>query len=50
MKKNNLNIILEDQKNDFLYEKSKSNLNISFNRISFIFLFFLLISVIYSVH
>ena len=30
-------IIIEDQENDFLYEKSKSNLNISFNRISFIF-------------
>ena len=49
MKKNNLNIILEDQKNDFVYEKSKSNLNISFNRISFIFFIFFIISVIYSV-
>ncbi len=49
MKKNNLNIILEDQKNDFTYEKSKSNLNISFNRISFIFFIFFIISVIYSV-
>ncbi len=49
MKKNNLNIILEDQKNDFIYEKSKSNLNISFNRISFIFFIFFIISVIYSV-
>ena len=49
MKKNNLDIILEDQKNDFIYEKSKSNLNISFNRISFIFFIFFIISVIYSV-
>ena len=49
MKKNNLNIILEDQKNDFIYEKSKSNLNISFNRISFIFFIFFIISVIYFV-
>ena len=49
MKKNNLNIILEDQKNDFIYEKSKSNLNISFNRISFIFFIFFIISVIYSI-
>ena len=49
MKKNNSNIILEDQKNDFLYEKSKSNLNVSFNRISFIFFIFFIISVIYSV-
>ena len=49
MKKNNSNIILEDQKNDFIYEKSKSNLNISFNRISFIFFIFFIISVIYFV-
>jgi len=49
MKKNNSNIILEDQKNDFLYEKNKSNLNVSFNRISFIFFIFFIISVIYSV-
>ena len=49
MKKNNSNIILEDQKNDFLYEKSKSNLNVSFDRISFIFFIFFIISVIYSV-
>jgi len=49
MKKNNLNIIIEDQKNDFIYEKSKSNLNISFNRISFIFFIFFIISVIYSI-
>ena len=26
MKKNNLNIILEDKKNDFFYEKNKPNL------------------------
>ena len=49
MKKNNFNIILEDQKNNFLYEKSKSNLNVSFNRISFIFFIFFIISVFYSV-
>ena len=50
MKKNNLNIILEDKKNDFFYEKNKPNLNISFNRISFIFFIFFIISVIYSIH
>ena len=49
MKKNNSNIILEDQKNDFLYEKSKSNIYVSFNRISFIFFIFFIISVIYSI-
>ncbi len=50
MSKNNSNITLEDQKNDFLYKKSKSNLNITFNRISFIFFIFFIISIIYSIH
>ena len=50
MSKNNSNITLEDQKNNFLYKKSKSNLNISFNRISFIFFIFFMISIIYSIH
>ncbi len=50
MIENNSNIILEDKKNDFLYKKSKSNLNISFNRIGFIFFVFFLISIIYSIH
>ena len=35
-------IIIENQQDDFLYQKSKSNLNITFNRISFIFFIFLL--------
>ena len=30
----NSRIILEDQQRDFLYDKNKSNLRISFNRIS----------------
>ena len=34
-------IFLEDQYNDFTFKK-KSKLNISFNRIAFIFLYFLL--------
>ncbi len=43
-------IIIEDKQYDFLYEKSKSNLNISFNRIAFIFFIFFIISFIYSIH
>ena len=43
-------IVIENYKYDFLYKKSKSNLNISFNRISFIFFIFFIISVIYSIH
>ena len=50
MKKNSFNIILEEQKNDFLYKKDKLKLNITFNRISFIFFIFFIISVIYSIH
>jgi cell division protein FtsI (penicillin-binding protein 3) len=43
-------IIIEDQENDFLYEKNKSNLDIRFNRIAFIFFIFFIISLIYSIH
>ena len=43
-------IFLEDQDNDFLYKKSKSNLNITFNRIAFIFFIFFIIFLIYSIH
>ena len=40
MKSNNSRIILEEQKNDFLYKENKSNLNITFNRVAFIFFVF----------
>ena len=43
------NIILEKYENEFSYKKSKSNLNIQFNRIAFIFFIFLTISIIYSI-
>ena len=48
-KRNNENIILEEYENSFSYKKSKSNLNIQFNRIAFIFFIFLIISIIYSI-
>ena len=48
-KKYNENIILEEYENSFSYKKSKSNLNIKFNRIAFIFFIFLTISLIYSI-
>ena len=50
MNKDYSNITLEDQKNEFFYKKIKSNINISFNRISFIFFIFFIISIIYSIH
>ena len=43
-------IFLENYQNDFLYEKNKSNLNINFNRIAFVFFFFFIIFLIYSIH
>ena len=43
-------IILENQHNDFTFKKSKSNLNISFNRVAFIFFIFFFISIIFLVH
>jgi cell division protein FtsI (penicillin-binding protein 3) len=46
-KKNN--IILEEYENSFSYKKSKTNLNIEFNRIAFIFFVFLMISIIYII-
>ena len=46
---NKKNIILEEYENEFLYKKSKTNLDIQFNRIAFIFFVFLVISIIYSI-
>ena len=34
------NVILEEYENEFSYKKSKTNLNIEFNRIAFIFFYF----------
>ena len=46
---NNENIVLEEYENEFSFQKNKSNLNIQFNRIAFIFFIFLMISLIYSI-
>jgi len=46
---NKKNIILEEYENEFSYKKNKTNLDIQFNRIAFIFFVFLVISVIYSI-
>ena len=43
-------IILEDKHSTFIYQKNKSNLNITFNRVAFIFFIFFIISLIYSIH
>jgi cell division protein FtsI (penicillin-binding protein 3) len=50
MNKNNNEIfILENYESEFSYKKTKSNLNITFNRIAFIFFVFFMISIIYSI-
>jgi len=45
----NENILLEEYENEFSYKKNKSNLNIQFNRVAFIFFIFSIISLIYSI-
>jgi len=47
-KKNIENLTLESYENEFSFKENKSNLNISFNRIAFIFFIFLMICLIYS--
>ena len=49
MNEKNSQIILEEYENKFLYRKSKTNLNIEFNRIAFIFFVFVVISIIFSI-
>ena len=46
---NKENLTLVDYENEFSYKTNKSNLNISFNRIAFIFFIFLMICSIYPI-
>tara|TARA_Y100001954_G_C15478132_1_gene439031 strand:- start:183 stop:629 length:447 start_codon:yes stop_codon:yes gene_type:complete len=50
MNKTDSIIVIENQKNNFFYKKNKSNLNITFNRVSFIFFVFFIVSIIYTIH
>ena len=50
MNNSKFKIFLEDQQNYFSYKKSKSNIVITFNRVSFIFFVFFIIFLIYSIH
>ena len=43
-------IIIEDYKNNFIYKKNETNLNIQFNRVAFIFFIFFIIFLIYTIH
>ena len=46
MRNKDSRITLENQQNDFIYKKSKSNLDIKFNRIAFIFFIFFVIFIV----
>ena len=48
MKNNNKTLLIEEYDSHFLYQTKKNNLNISFNRIAFIFFIFVIISLILS--
>ena len=48
-KKDIKNLTLESYENEFSFKENKSNLNISFNRIAFIFFIFLVVCLIYSI-
>ena len=50
MNSRNPKIIIENDQNDFLYKKDRTKLNISFNRVAFIFFIFFLVFIIYSIH
>tara|TARA_X000001036_G_scaffold435289_1_gene476254 strand:+ start:237 stop:1922 length:1686 start_codon:yes stop_codon:yes gene_type:complete len=43
-------VLYNDNNNEFEYIKNKSDINIKFNRIAFIFFVFFIISIIYSIH
>jgi cell division protein FtsI (penicillin-binding protein 3) len=43
-------IVIEDYKNKFDYKKKDTNINIEFNRVSFIFFFFFIVYLIYTIH
>ena len=48
-KETNEKLSLTDYNNEFLFKKNISNLNISFNRIAFIFFIFFIISLLFSI-
>ena len=48
MKNSNKDLLIEEYESHFSYKKNKNNLNISFNRIAFIFFVFVIISLIFS--
>jgi len=50
MDNNHSRFILEESNDEFQFSKNKSNIDIKFNRVAFIFFVFFVISLIYSIH
>ena len=50
MKNNSNKFIFHENNFEFQYKKQKSNIDIRFNRVAFIFFIFFIISIIYSIH
>jgi cell division protein FtsI (penicillin-binding protein 3) len=50
MDNNHSRFILEESNDEFQFGKSKSKIDIKFNRVAFIFFIFFIISLIYSIH
>ena len=50
MNKISKKFVLQENNNEFHYQKNKSEVNIKFNRVAFIFFIFFCISIIYSIH
>ena len=50
MDNNHSRFILEESNDEFKFSKSKSNIDIKFNRVAFIFFVFFVISLIYLIH
>ncbi len=50
MKNNSNRFVLYKNYDQFEYNKNKSDINIKFNRVAFIFFVFLIISIVYSIH
>jgi cell division protein FtsI (penicillin-binding protein 3) len=50
MKQSKSKIIIEDYKNNFIYKRNETNLDIQFNRVAFIFFVFFIIYLVYTIH
>ena len=50
MSENSDRIIIHEIKNDFKFKKKKTDIDINFNRVSFIFFVFFIVSIVFTIH